>query len=156
MVCHHIKKLGLPAVMGGELMLRRNINTDPSHWYFCFRENEDGCIMRFSMKYNIPVVNEFFSYTPELMLHYLTHPKIQSLVNTKYNYKLSSVTSKNAILKELVPSLRKKSKTHGFEKLLAFNFQTMRDFEKCQIKRLEPSLDGIEFNKTISLLKGNI
>lgn len=155
MVYHSILKTNMPAVMGGELLLKRNINTDPSTWYYCLRENEDGSAMRFSIKYNIPLVNEYFSYTPELMLYYLEDSDIQNLVSTKYNYKLTSVSSKNAILKKLVPEIRIRKKTHGFEKLLGFNFEAYRQLSGEQILRLEPSLDGIEYTKIIEQLRGN-
>ena len=144
----------MPAVMGGELLLRRNIGTDPSSWYYCLRENEDGSAMRFTDKYKLPLVNEWFSYTPELMLYYLEYPDIQTLVTTKYNYKLSSVTSKNGILKKLVPNIRVRKKTHGFEKLLGFNFEAYRQLIHEQIMRLEPSLDGIEYYDIVNRLRG--
>ena len=76
--------------MGGELLLKRNIGTDPSSWYYCLRENEDGSAMRFSDKYKLPLVNEWFSYTPELMLYYLEDPEIQALVSTKCDCSQSS------------------------------------------------------------------
>ena len=155
MVYRSILNIGLPAVMGGELLLKRNINTDPSTWYYCLRENEDGSAMRFSLKYNVPLVNEYFSYTPELMLYYLEDLDIQTLVTTKYNYKLTSVSSKNAILKKLVPEIRVRKKTHGFEKLLGFNFEAYRQLSGEQILRLESSLDGIEYNNILSMLRGD-
>jgi hypothetical protein len=110
--------------------------------------------MRFSLKYNIPLVNEYFSYTPELMLYYLEHDDIQQLVTNKYNYKLTSVSSKNSILKKLVPEIRTRTKTHGFEKLLGFNFQAYRQLTGEQIMRLESSLDGIEYNQICNILRG--
>jgi len=155
MVYYCIKNLQLPSVMGGELLLKRNIETDPSSWYYCLRENEDASAMRFSNIYNIPLVNEWFSYTPEIMLYYLEDPEIQSLVTTRYNYKLTSVSSKNAILKRLVPEIRVRKKTHGFEKLAGFNIETYRYLSGEQILRLEPSLDGIEYNQIIQQLRGN-
>lgn len=154
MVYNSIKKLGMPAVMGGEVFLRRNINTEPSTWFYCFRENEDASAMRFSSKFNIPLVNEYFSYTPELLLYYLEDADIQSLVTTRYNYKLSSVSSKNTILKKLVPAINIRQKTHGFERLLGFNFEAYRQLASEQIARLESSIDGIEMNKIIKTLKG--
>lgn len=156
MVYHAILKVGMPAVMGGEVFLKRNINTDPSTWYYCIRENEDASAMRFSKKFNIPLVNEYFSYTPELLLYYLEQEDIINLVNTRYNYKLTSVSSKNDILKKLVPAIRVRKKTHGFEKLLAFNFEAYRQMSGEQIMRLESSLDGIEYNTVINMLKRNI
>lgn len=152
-VYYCIKKLSFPSIMGGEVLLRRNVNQDPSHWYYCFRENEDASAMRFSLTYNIPLVNEFFSYTPELLLTYLEDQSIVSLVNTKYNYKMSSASSKNEILKRLVPSIRSKVKTHGFEKLLGLNFSAYRELLGLQTMRLETSLDGIEYNKIIKILR---
>lgn len=149
-----IKEKNLPSVMGGELMLKRNIDTDPSSWYYCLRENEDCSAMRFSIKYNIPLVNEYFSYTPELMLSYLENEKIQSLTSEKYNYKLTSVSSKNAILKELIPEIKLRKKTHGFEKLLAFNYEAYRSMAGQQIARLENSLDGIEYHACLKMLRG--
>jgi hypothetical protein len=154
MVYHCIFQVGLPAIMGGEVLLKRNITDQPSTWYFCFRENEDASAMRFSQLYNIPLVNEWFSYTPELLLYYLTTPEIQNLVLNKMNYKLTSVSSKNEILRKLVPGIRSREKTHGFENLLAFNFEAYRQLTNEQILRLEPSLDGIEYNQVISMLLG--
>lgn len=156
LIYYCIQKIGLPSVMGGELLLRRNINTNPSSWYYCFRENEDASAMRFSHLTGVPLINEFFSYTPEIMLYYLQHPKIQSLVSNRYNYKLASVSSKNQILKELLPEIELRKKTHGFENLLAFNFEVYRKLANKQIMRLEPSLDGIEYHKCIGMLKGEI
>lgn len=155
MVYHSIKKIGMPSVMGGEVFLKRNINTDPSTWFYCIRENEDASAMRFSLKFNLPLVNEYFSYTPELLLYYLEDPDITTLVTTKYNYKLTSVSSKNAILKKLVPEIRVRKKTHGFERLLGFNFEAYRQLTYEQIMRLESTVDGIEINKVINILKGN-
>ena len=154
MVYHSILKLGMPAIMGGEAMLKKNIFTDPSTWYYCFRENEDASAMRFSNLYNIPLVNEYFSYTPELLLYFLEDKDIKSLVSNKYNYKLSSVSSKNNILKKLLPDIRLRKKTHGFEKLLGFNFESYRQLTNEQILRLESSLDGIEYHNIIKMLKG--
>lgn len=153
-IYYSILKIGLPSVMGGELLLKRNINTEPSTWYYCLRENEDCSAMRFNIKYNIPLVNEWFSYTPELMLYYLEDRDIESLVSIRDNHKLTSVSSKNAVLKKLVPKIRTRKKTHGFEKLLGFNFETYRKLSSEQINRLESSLDGIEYNTIIRQLRG--
>lgn len=154
MVYHNILKLGRPAVMGGEVLLTRNVTKTGSNWYYTFRENEDASAMRFSEKYNIPLVNEWFSYTPELLLHYLEDPDICSLIENRYNYKLTSVSSKNAILRKLYPNIRPKIKTHGFERLLGFNFEAYRSLAKDQIRRLEPSLDGIPIDIVLEKLRG--
>ena len=149
-----ILQLGLPAVMGGEALLKRDISTDPSSWYYCIRENEDASAMRFSNKFQIPLVNEWFSYTPELLLYYLEDEEIIKLVTTRLNYKLTSVSSKNTILQRLCPEIRDRRKTHGFEKLIGFNFEAYRQLTSNQITRLEPSLDGIEYHAVVNQLKG--
>lgn len=154
-VYHHIRKMGLPAVMGGEMMLRRHADKTGSKWYYCFRENEDASAMRFSMKYNIPLVNEWFSYTPEMIGHYLYDPGIQTLVTTPSNYKMSSVSSKNDILQKLMPSVIDKVKTHGYEQLLGFNGETYASLYTTHVKRLEPSLDGIFLDDLHSQLFGD-
>lgn len=153
MVYKSILKLGAPAVMGGEALLTKQVSTTDSYWYYTFRENEDASAMRFTNKFNVPLVNEWFSYTPELLLYYLEHPRIKELT-TSTNYKLTSASSKNDILKELYPNFRTKKKIHGFENLLAFNLTAYKDIGADQVKRLEFSLDGIEYNKAINQLRG--
>lgn len=153
-VYYQIHKLQAPAVMGGEFLMRRHVDTTGSKWYFCFRENEDASAMRFSLKYNIPLVNEWFSYTPEMIGYYLDHPDIQSLISTRYNYKLASVSSKNAILKKYMPDIVDKVKTHGYERLLGFNGETYQSLHRTHIKRLEGSLDGIFIDDLRKILFG--
>jgi len=155
-VYNAILKLGAPAVMGGEVLLTRLVRPDSHEWYYTFRENEDASAMRFSEKYNIPLVNEWFSYTPELLLHYLEDKDIQTLISTRYNYKLTSVSSKNAILRRLYPNIRPKIKTHGFERLLGFNFEVYKELASYQIRKLESSVDGILMNDAIAMLKGDL
>jgi hypothetical protein len=149
-----LNRLQSAGVMGGEALLTRNVTKNDSYWYWTFRENEDASAMRFAIKYNLPLVNEWFSYTPELLLCYLEDTEIVKLVTEKYNYKLTSVSSKNRILKRLCPYVTEKRKTHGFENLLAFNHQSYRDTASLVLPRLEPSLDGIKYEEVIQQLRG--
>ena len=142
-VYYNILKLQAPAVMGGEMLLRRHVTPTESKWYYCIRENEDASAMRFSLKYNIPLVNEWFSYTPEMIGYYLEDLEIQKLITDRYNYKLASVSSKNKILQRLFPNIVDKEKTHGYEQLMGFNGETYRELYMTHPKRLESSLDGI-------------
>jgi hypothetical protein len=153
MVYYHIMKMSMPAVMGGELLLSRHIDRTSNFWYYTFRENEDASAMRFSNRFQIPLVNEFFSYTPEIMLYFLESKfGVAEMLDNKY--KLSSVSSKNQILSKLCPDINHKTKTHGFERLLAFNYESYRSIIADSYKRLEPSLDGIPLDKTIQILRG--
>jgi hypothetical protein len=154
MAYYHVYKLSAPSVMGGELLLTRYITKHSNYWYYTFRENEDASAMRFSNIFDIPLVNEWFSYTPEIMLYFLeaTDAGIENLFSDPY--KLTSVSSKNAILKKLYPDIRSKVKTHGFEKLLAFNYEAYKSILADSYKRLEHSLDGIPLSKALMYLRG--
>jgi hypothetical protein len=156
MVYKNILKLGAPAVMGGEAGVTRQVNENGSFWYYAFRENEDASAMRFSNKFNIPLVNEWFSYTPELLLYYLESEGIKKLVTEKNNYKLTAASSKNQILETMYSKFRKKEKKHGFESLLAFNGQAYEDIGINQVRRLEYSLDGVPYDEAVKQLKGEM
>jgi hypothetical protein len=142
-VYYNFIELQRPCVMGGELLFRRDVRRNTQQWYYCWRENEDCASIRASILCGIPLINEWFSYTPEMMGYYLDNPKICELFNTRYNYKLASVSSKNAILEQYMPSILKKEKTHGYEKILGFNIEAAHNLRTQYCARLEPSLDGI-------------
>ena len=71
-------------------------------------------------------------------------------------YKLTSVSSKNDILRQLYPGIRPKIKTHGFEKLLAFNYEAYKNILSDKYRRLESSLDGIEVSVGVISFQGEI
>jgi len=156
MVYYHILKLGLPSVMGGEVLYTRGVSPTDSYWYYTFRENEDASAMRFSEKYNIPLVNEWFSYTPELLLLYTEDIEMNKLFTERFNYKLTSVSTKNGVLKRLYPDIRVKKKTHGFERLLGLNQEAYKVLGYDQIRRHVSSIDGIKIDTFIKMLKGEI
>ncbi len=155
MMYRSIQKLGTAVIAGGEIPITRQVTKDGFDWFVTYRENEDASAMRFSMKYNIPFIQEWFTYTPEILLYYLEDTRIQDLVTQRYNYKLSSVSSKNVILRSLYPNIRPKFKKHGFENLLAFNHEAYVELGKNLIKRAEPSLDGIPVSRALEMLKVN-
>jgi hypothetical protein len=140
---------------GIEYVKTANVTPDNVYWCHHFRENEDASAMRFSFKYNIPLVNEWFSYTPEMMLFFLEDPDVQNLINNP-NYKITSVSSKNSILKNLYPEIRVKQKTHGFERLLGFNIETYNIMKEKLIPRLITSVDGIPTDTLIKHLRGRL
>lgn len=153
-VYYHVAKFSLPAVMGGEMLMKKIAKPNFSEWSYCFRENEDASAMRFSKKYHIPLVNEWFSYTPEMMAYYLEHPVIKNMMQDRHNGKLTSVSTKNGVLRSYMPSIMPKIKTHGFENLLGFNGETYAELSRSFVKRLEPSLDGIYVKDLYKQLHG--
>jgi len=140
----NILKLNAPTIMGGELILQKIANLQGGRWHYCFRENEDAGAMRFSLKYNIPLVFEYFSYTPEIVGYYIEHPKIQRLFTDKHNYKLSNISIKNEVSKEFMPDIICPSpKLTGYEKLMGFNQETYLNLYQGDMVSYEPSVDGI-------------
>ena len=90
------------------------------------------------------------------ILYYIENPDIQSLINHRYNYKLSSVSSKNKILEKIFPNVPWKIKTNGYEKMVGFNFESYKVLERTYPKRLIPSLDGISIDNLVKQLHGEI
>lgn len=155
MVYKVIEKLNQPAMMGGEIVLSRNVNQSSSFWCYSFLENDDASAIRFSQLTQIPLINEWFSYTPELLLKWLESRTIRKLIATsKSNYKLSSISSKSKVLLELCPSLEMQKKRHGFENLLGFNKEVKDKIASQMVQRLNTSLDGIEYTDVIKQLRG--
>jgi len=155
MVYTVIEKLNQPAMMGGEVVLSRNVNQNPSSWYYSFLENDDASAMRFSQLTQIPLINEWFSYTPESLLKWLESYTIKKLIATSdSNYKLSSVSSKYKVLLELCPDLKPQVKRHGFENLLGFNKEVKDKIASQMVQRLNTNLDGIEYTDVIKQLRG--
>jgi hypothetical protein len=156
MIFNCIKKLNLPVIMGGSIPLVKTVRNNKVIWYYSFRENEEGCAIRFVNKYNIPVINEWFAYTPESMLYFLSNPIIKEVICNKVPYKLSIESSKNKALTEYLPNIDLRKKTHGFEKLLPLNLECYRTLSSSQIIRLTSCLDGIEYNELVASLTNQL
>lgn len=123
---------GDTVVLGGEILLQKHWVKGVPDWYFVYREDEDALTYRFSEYFNIPVINEFMSYTPELFFSWLLHPAVQDVFNNSI-YKLSMISSKNAILKLLYfdalgiqPAAT--TKRHGYEQMLVLNERMQERF----------------------------
>ena len=152
-VYHHIAKLGLPAVMGGEMLMKRHVKPSGSKWFYCFRENEDASAMRFSNKYHIPLVNEWFSYTPEMMLYYMEDFAIKNLVVDKTPY-WSITPIKNMVLRRIVPGLRKKSKGTGFENLKALLHESKEMLGELMVENIGDTHPHLTYDEVLNKLRG--
>jgi hypothetical protein len=89
-----------------------------------------------------------------MMLYYLENPDVQKLITDRFNYKLTSVSSKNSILSKLYPEIKLRKKTTGFERLMGFNSDTYRKLRTHQLNRLTPCLNGISIKNLLLSLKG--
>ena len=155
-VYSYLLKLGMPAVMGGEMLLARDTREEPTKWYLGFDEGFDASVYRFSMKHSIPMVVDWFSYTPEMMGYWLQHPEIVSLIGNRFNYKLNSVSSKNRILKTLVPDILERTKRTGYEQLPGFRYETTHELRKRMPIKYDPSIEGAYLTDIYLQLFGSI
>ncbi len=149
-----INKMQAPSVIGCELQLTKGISLDNSHWYMRLIEYMDTAHMKLAQKINVPIVSEWFSYTPELMLYYLEQPELENLVYDPTNYKLSITSTKNRVLKKLIPELRKKEKATGYEKLKGFHSEVNGNLSDLLIKPISNRGNGMSYPELIQRLKG--
>lgn len=116
-----------PALMGGEIYVQRHQSPGlaaitPEEWYYIYREDEDGCSYRYTRKTGHTLINEVFSYTPELMLAWMNIPAVHGVTDGSIPGKLSLLSSKKRIFSEAYPdSLSAERKLHGYENLMWTN-----------------------------------
>lgn len=123
-VLEYAKRLDKPVVMGGEIYLQKHQHHDdgalhaPTSWYYVYREDEDGVTYRYSYDTGHPVINEFFTYTPNLLYSWLTHPRIKSITNNEEPGKITLLSIKARVYEQqLGYALTAKNKFHGYEAL---------------------------------------
>lgn len=128
-VLEYVRKCtDLPCLMGGEIYIQKHeipaFEAVPSKfdWYYIYRENEDAMTYRYSLDTGHPLINETFSYTPELIRKWTEIPTVRSIVDNKRLGKLSLISSKPEIFREAYPhELVAKRKMHGYESLMWTN-----------------------------------
>lgn len=117
-----------PCLLGGEIYCQKHAKPSFSakpldySWYYIYRENEDAVTYRYSNATGHPVINEIFSYTPELMKAWFELNTIKDIVSGKIMHKLSLLSSKRLIFEEAykTPTTAKR-KLHGYENLMWTN-----------------------------------
>ncbi len=126
-VLEYARRVNLPVLMGGEIYVQRHrssaldVNSEEG-WYFVYREDEDGSTYRYSEATGHPIINEVFSYTPELMAAWINCPKIRDAITGRDPHKLSLISTKNAAFEsELGHRLHASKKLHGYEHLMWSN-----------------------------------
>ena len=143
MTYQNILQIGAPAIMGGSVTACRIPTLEGSRWYCSYAEREDMAAFRLHAKYGIPLIPEWFSYTPESIAYFLEDPIIQWTIRERFNYKTWTDGMKNEVFQKWMPELIKKNKKHGFEHLLGFSHEACLKIVKEIPPRLESSLDGI-------------
>jgi hypothetical protein len=112
---HCIHKLQSPVVLGFETIFRKIISLDKINWCYYFPETIGASHMRYSIKYNIPVISQWFSYTPEAIAYWLVNVELDSDI---YKHKVSTNSIQNKIFSELMPNLNMVLHKNGYENLL--------------------------------------
>lgn len=111
-LCHVTHKLQSPAIIGQEITFRKDIKLNSADWYYYFPENANASILRYSLKYNIPVISEWFSYTPESIGYFL-----DKLDFHNYQYKISTNSVQNQLFLDMFPNLTHINHRNGYENL---------------------------------------
>lgn len=148
------RKLGVPTVLGGELLLERyrGPNQVPQ-WVLRNLETYEAAHVRFSKKYNIPFIIEWFSYTPEIMLYYLENIQVKKLIEPNSAY-WSITPVKNVILRSIIPNLRVKSKGTGYENLKGLLVESKQMLGSLMPENIGDSHPYLHYNEVINKLKG--
>ena len=145
-----------PCIFCGEILLEKHKDIHQSSvWHYRFQETLEAATHRVSQDTGIPIVMEWFTYTPELMLYFLESPQIINLVAQR-SYKVASTPFKNYILKTLVPSIKdsNKQKTWGYENLTNMVTEANWQFTSVMPFRIDPTDYGTKYYDVIAMLKG--
>ena len=105
-------------------------------WVFLKKEDQDGVWRRFADKTGQIALNNFYTFTPESMLAFLTLPTANLLINDHYEYKYGWTSSKMQIYHEAGFRFRKRPKYHGME-----NYMHLWDYVE---ENKHPSLEGFD------------
>ena len=146
--------LSAPTMVAGELHLckTRDVN-DKFVWGLRILEDLDMAHIRFSQDKKIPFLQEWFSYTPEIMLHFLETPEVKHLVTTP-SYQQTILPVKNKIYKRLLPEIFNKTKNSGYDKLKGLFVETTDLFAKYMPDRIDDD-PYINYDDLIKTLRGS-
>jgi hypothetical protein len=145
-----------PCIFCCEVVLekRRDNNLNPV-WYIRYEETLEAATHRVTLDTGIPIVMEWYYYTPELLLYFLESQYIKNLVTNRSTY-VSSTRVKNDILRKLVPDVKDstKSKTWGYENLTNMLLEANWQFKYLMPYRIDPCDHGTSYNEVIEMLRG--
>lgn len=140
-----------PMIMGGEIYMQRHQRPGPNivedmDWFYVYREDEDGCTYRFSQLEDKVLINEVFSYTPEMIYSWFKVPTVNDLVNSRIPGKIVMSSMKAQIFKECYPyDLVCSQKRHGFEVLqlqnAALQAKLKADLPTSDVAYVQPHKD---------------
>ena len=146
------EQLSAPCMIAGELHLAKTRENNKPVWGLRALEDIDMSHIRFSLDKKVPFIQEWFSYTPELMLHYLETPEVKWLANTP-TYHQTILPIKNKIYRRLLPELSNKTKNSGYDKLKGLFVECTDLFERNIPERVDDD-PYISYDDLIKILRG--
>jgi hypothetical protein len=147
---HICRNFSFPFITVDEIELRRDSHPK-SLWSFVKKEDQDMCWRRFASTTGVRAINNFYTWSPELMLSFLNIPTVEKLCTNKIPGKISWNSSKNLIYAEGgFPKFIGYKKTWGIEKITGlFNKSTARISKEFM---WEPKECYIEYHKLREIL----
>jgi hypothetical protein len=146
-----------PCVFCCEVLLekKKDVNFNPV-WNVRFQENIEAATYRVCQDTKVPIVMEWYYYTPELLLYFLESDHIRKLTSTRNQY-VTSTRIKNDVLKSLVKDVKdsNKVKTYGYENLTNMVVEANWKFKNLIPYRIDQTDYGTEYNEVIKMLKVN-
>jgi len=104
-----------PMITIDEIEIQKHHN----NWWLVKKEDQDGCWHRFVGKTGILAYNNFYTYDPTTILHFLQSPTVDDLIHDRLPGKLGWTSSKHKIYTELTAfDMKKRDKRHGMEKMM--------------------------------------
>jgi len=107
----------LPIFCDGESYWKRLLEGDytkKSEWHFYFTEDAHS-VSIYTQNINRTVIGDWYEYTPEVIITYLTLPYINELLDDKIYGKTSTISSKAHIHQQIWQDLVYKPKLIGYE-----------------------------------------
>lgn len=116
MLMYACKDFDFPFLTVDELEFRRDMHPDHK-WAFIKKEDTDMSWRRYASKLNKQALNNFFTWSPELMFSFVDLPMIDEICTDKIPGKLSYNSTKNKIYSSGgFPEVANLRKTFGIEK----------------------------------------
>lgn len=146
------RQLSVPHLSVDEIEIRRDVSPE-IEWCFVKREDQDMCWRRYAVINQVPALNNFYTWSPELMLSFLHLPTVKRLIANEIEGKLTWNSSKREIYQEGgFSSLWRYKKTWGIEK-----FYPEWEFAESLIKRrteFAPRSCYVNYEELTSALNG--
>ena len=149
-LCHSVHKLQSPAIIGQELIFRKTVNLNNVDWCYYFPELSNSSTIRFSLKYNMPLISEWLSYTPEAIAYFLDSIDLNS---DTYKYKVSTNSTQNQIFHNLFPELSMTTHKNGYENLYGLATEFYLRGSKFH-SGFDKSIDGVSLKDLKAQLYG--